>query len=226
MPAATRISTKARRPSRKLPARPVLCRKAPQQARAQSTVDALLQATAELLEEQGYARLTTNHVAQRAGVSIGSLYQYFPSKEALCHVLAERHFQHYAQRYLERLDALATAPVETQVRALVQLNFEIARQEPGMARGLYAELSRIGGLDPLQRMRQAIAQALESRYRVLPAPWRTAHPDMVAFIITVACSALVGETVMCKPQWLSDADYIEQVTQMVLGYYQRLGWLG
>ncbi|MGH8458590.1 MAG: hypothetical protein ACRESV_04515, partial [Nevskiales bacterium] len=66
---------------------------------------------------------------------------------------------------------------------------------------------------------------LESRFRELPAPWNRPHPNMIAFIITVACSALVGETVMRKPKWLSDEDFIEQVTQMVLGYYQRLGWL-
>lgn len=225
MPSATRISRKPRGGARARPARPMQARKIPRQSRAQATVEALLQCTATLLEEQGYSRLTTNHVARRAGISIGSLYQYFPSKEALLHALAERHFQHHAQRYLERLEALATLPVETQVRDLVQLNFEVAREQPGMARGLYAELSRIGGMDPLQRMREAITQALASRYRALPAPWTPAQPDMIAFIVTIACSGLVGETVLSKPAWLQDEAFIEQVTQMVLGYYQRLGWL-
>ena len=49
---------------------------------------------------------------------------------------------------------------------------------------------------------------------------------MIAFIITVACSSLVGEAVLRKPHWLANEDFIEQVTQLVLGYYQRLGWLG
>jgi AcrR family transcriptional regulator len=207
-----------------MPERASQYRKKPRQQRSQATVDALLKATAQLLEERGYARLTTNHIARRAGVSIGSLYQYFPGKDALCHALAERHFGNYAQRYLARLEAVAQTPLETQVRELVRLNFEIAREDPGMARALYHELSRIGGLDPLQRTRAAVIQALESRYRALPAAWRLAHPDMTAFIITVACGALVGEIVMYRPEWLHDDAFIEQITQLVLGYYQRLGW--
>lgn len=215
---ATRISRRLRKP-------PIRRRKAPTQARAVATVDALLLATAELIETRGYAQLTTNHIAQRAGVSIGSLYQYFPSKEALCHALAERHFQRHTQRYLNLLEQLADAPVEQQVRELVRLNFVVAREDPGVARGLYAELSRFNGHDPLLKMREAVTAALTERYSSLPVPWKRQHPDKIAFIITVASSALVGEAVARRPEWLEDEAYIELATEMVLGYYQRLGWL-
>ncbi len=66
-------------------------RKRPAQERAQATVDAILGATAHILVTDGFDRLSTNKVAARAGVSIGSLYQYFPSKDALVAALAERH---------------------------------------------------------------------------------------------------------------------------------------
>ena len=58
-------------------------RKIPRQARAQATVEAIIVATAQLLTEQGFVNLTTARVAERAGVSIGSLYQYFPTKQGL-----------------------------------------------------------------------------------------------------------------------------------------------
>src|SRR5262245_2757752 len=99
---ATRIRARPRRRAKAA----LAARKAPRQPRAQATVEAILAATADLLEKSGYARLTTNHVAQRAGISIGSLYQYFPSKEALCHALAERHYRRHAARYLERLETV------------------------------------------------------------------------------------------------------------------------
>ena len=67
-------------------------RRRPRQARAQATVDAIIQATARVLIEDGYDRASTNRIAQAAGVSIGSLYQYFPSKEALVAALVEEHF--------------------------------------------------------------------------------------------------------------------------------------
>ncbi|MBE9008662.1 helix-turn-helix transcriptional regulator [Pseudanabaenaceae cyanobacterium LEGE 13415] len=58
-------------------------RKLPQQGRSKLTVDAILTATAHILIEDGYDKASTNRIAERAGISIGSLYQYFPNKESL-----------------------------------------------------------------------------------------------------------------------------------------------
>lgn len=67
-------------------------RKVPQQARSRATIDAILQAAAHILGERGWEGLTTNAVAEAAGVSIGSLYQYFPHKLALVEAVRRRHF--------------------------------------------------------------------------------------------------------------------------------------
>ncbi|TNF35888.1 MAG: TetR/AcrR family transcriptional regulator [Deltaproteobacteria bacterium] len=68
-------------------------RKTPRQRRARATVDDLLEAAAQVFDALGYAAGTTNRIAERAGVSIGTLYQYFPSKEALAVALLERHLE-------------------------------------------------------------------------------------------------------------------------------------
>jgi AcrR family transcriptional regulator len=218
-------ATRIRPRPRKRPRSTLAARKAPSQSRSQATVEAILAASAELLEKNGYARLTTNHVAQRAGISIGSLYQYFPNKESLCHALAERHYQRHATRYLERLEAVADRPVEAQVRALVEVSCEVAREDPTVAQNLYSDLARFGGLDPLRTMREQIERALAERYRALPAPWRTRNPEMVAFIVTVACSQLIGDAVLRRPEWLGDDAFVGEVSELVLGYYQRKGWI-
>lgn len=82
-------------------------RKRPAQSRARTTVDALLQSGAELFALRGYARTTTNDIAERAGVSVGSLYQYFPNKDAILTALLERH-----------LDAVNTV-IESSLRELI-----------------------------------------------------------------------------------------------------------
>jgi AcrR family transcriptional regulator len=74
-------------------------RKRPTQVRSRQTVESILDAAAHLLAERGYTATTTNHVAQRAGVSIGSLYQYFPNKDALVVALEEQHLEE-AERLL------------------------------------------------------------------------------------------------------------------------------
>ena len=66
-------------------------RKVASQERARATVDALVEATARILVKEGFDKASTNHIAEVAGVSIGSLYQYFPSKEALVAAVIERH---------------------------------------------------------------------------------------------------------------------------------------
>lgn len=65
-------------------------RKRPSQARSAATVAAMLEAAARIIEARGWAALTTNHVAELSGASIGSLYQSFPSKEALLAELVRR----------------------------------------------------------------------------------------------------------------------------------------
>lgn len=68
-------------------------RKRPAQQRARTTVEAILGAAIELFAARGYARTTTNAVAARAGISVGSLYQYFPNKDAILTALVERHME-------------------------------------------------------------------------------------------------------------------------------------
>jgi AcrR family transcriptional regulator len=80
--------------------------KRPKQERSQATVEAILTATTRILTEQGYAQFTTNRVAELAGVSVGSLYQYFPNKEALIVALMEHHTNTMAQLGQQHLAGL------------------------------------------------------------------------------------------------------------------------
>src|SRR5690348_17236365 len=68
-------------------------RKAPQQARSAATIEAIFEATIQVLLDEGAARLTTTRVAERAGVSVGTMYQYFPHKQSLLHAVLARHLE-------------------------------------------------------------------------------------------------------------------------------------
>ena len=71
-------------------------RKEPRQARSESTAQAILDATVQVILKEGHSRLTTTRVAARAGVSVGTLYQYFPHKQALMLALFQRHLERIA----------------------------------------------------------------------------------------------------------------------------------
>lgn len=95
-------------------------RRTPRQARAGTTIDAILDATFQLLEADGVGKLTTNHVAERAGVSIGTLYQYFGGKQDILAALAQRRAgavrDAIAQTLIERPQLGSVRPI---VRALM-----------------------------------------------------------------------------------------------------------
>lgn len=96
-------------------------RRTPRQARANATVDAILTAALQLLEDSGIEQLTTNHVAERAGVSIGTVYQYFADKQAILSALAQRSAagvrDGIARMLIERPDLGTVRPI---VRALMR----------------------------------------------------------------------------------------------------------
>jgi AcrR family transcriptional regulator len=114
-------------------------RKAPRQARSQRTVEALLEAAAQVLEARGMAGFNTNAVAERAGVGIGSLYQYFPSKEALTLGLMQREGERF---HAEAHAALQQADGSAALRVLIAAAVAQQLRRPELARLLDVEESR------------------------------------------------------------------------------------
>jgi AcrR family transcriptional regulator len=123
-------------------------RKLPRQRRSVETVDRILDAAARIFDERGYRATTTNHVAAEAGVSIGSVYQYFPNKDALLVALAERHLDEVADRFGERLMLLRDEqpPIAATVRSLVDLTVEL-NDTSRLHAVLFSECPRTPALD-------------------------------------------------------------------------------
>lgn len=116
-------------------------RKSPSQQRAQQTVDAILEATARILVEQGWDKTNTNMIARRAGVSIGSLYQYFPNKESLVVALNRRHAQNVHSMIKKEMVHCADTPLKVAVAALVHVIVTAHLDNPELERMLEIELN-------------------------------------------------------------------------------------
>jgi AcrR family transcriptional regulator len=118
-------------------------RKSPRQDRSARMVDDLLRATARVLVEEGWDAASTNRIAKVAGVSVGSLYQYFPNRDALVMAVARQH----AARMLALLQAAAPTPdgsLEDIVAGLVRAMFVAHRSEPALHRALTQQLFHVG----------------------------------------------------------------------------------
>ncbi len=130
-------------------------RKKPQQQRSKEMVERLITATAEELSERGLDTTTTNHIAERAGVSVGSLYQYFPDKDALIEALLERMIHEITRTFNRRLGGqeLGRMEIGELARLVIGVGLAALRSNP-----LYVELLRnwhrlpvMGPLDQLEQ---------------------------------------------------------------------------
>ncbi|MGW3954692.1 TetR/AcrR family transcriptional regulator [Streptomyces sp. NPDC004752] len=113
-------------------------RRKPRQVRAELTRDRLLTAAAHVFAEHGYAAGTTNRIAERAHISIGSLYQYFPNKDAILAELLVRHIDRGRWTQADQLD-LSAGSLEATVRALVRDAIDNHRDDPQLLRIMFEE---------------------------------------------------------------------------------------
>tara|TARA_R110002020_G_scaffold47735_3_gene136033 strand:- start:1564 stop:2199 length:636 start_codon:yes stop_codon:yes gene_type:complete len=117
--------------------RHLAARKKPRQARSLVTLDAIFEATIQVLLAEGLNRLTTTRVAGRAGVSVGTMYQYFPHKQALLYALNERYLDILASKIELACGAIHGAPVARMVEALVSAYWAAKTERSEVTRALY-----------------------------------------------------------------------------------------
>lgn len=162
-------------------------RKTPLQARAEVTVEAIFEATIQILLSHGADRLTTTRVAERAGVSVGTLYQYFPNKQSLLFAVLEEHLKKVAEAVEAACDQARHKPMAEMIRQVVEafVNTKMERMDISMA--LYQVAGDIGGPALVKRMGQRSRKAMEMLFQT--APDAEAPPEKFAIDLMFASMA-------------------------------------
>jgi AcrR family transcriptional regulator len=196
-------------------------RKAPRQERAQETVEAILKATAQILIAEGYDRASTNKIARKAGVSIGSLYQYFPSKEALVAALIDRHLCEVYDVLVEQLPQVADAPLETAVRTIITATLRVHRHNPRLHQVLIEQVPRVGKLKRIEELEDQVTALvlpyLQHRKREL-AP---KNLELAAFVLTRAVQASTHALAFDQRGRFDETEMIDELSALVLRYLAR-----
>jgi len=196
-------------------------RKTASQERSRSTVDALLEATARVLIKEGYDRASTNRIAEVAGVSIGSLYQYFPSKEALVAAVADRHTWEVSEVTRNALVKVAARPIEVAAREFVSIAIDAHRVNPKLHGVLAEQIPRVGRLENVEaNVRESYALVrgyLEAHRDEIDV----ADLDLAAFVLVTVVEALTHAAVLHRPDILTDDKsrrFVDDVTRLVVRY--------
>ena len=192
-------------------------RKRPSQARSKATVEAILVAAAQVFRRQGYAGATTDRIAERAGVSVGSLYQYFPNKDAILVALTERHidegFALVRKLLAEALVDLAS--LESLLRRFVVAMIALHEHEPELHRVLFEEAPLPSSVRRQLRKREnefatEICELLDAHPEV-----RMQDPKLSAYVLVQTVDALVHNFILHPPEGIDADSLTEEIVRML-----------
>jgi AcrR family transcriptional regulator len=198
-------------PRKKLLNLPVAPRKEPKQARSRLMVELVFETTADILQKEGIDKVTTNRIAQQCGISIGSLYQYFPNKQALLLALAEAELRNAAAE-------LRSAVVDASKNCNADLEEVIAR-------------TLLKSLRPKHRMRSTLcdfaiqcgrsdivhAPLLEAE-KILRESGHAAMTPIQTFVISTAIQGIMRSAARSAIPWLQSDELPQEMAKLMRRY--------
>jgi AcrR family transcriptional regulator len=195
-------------------------RKEASQQRSRATVDALVEATARILVREGFDKASTNRIAEVAGVSVGSLYQYFPSKEALVAAVIERHRQQIGQAVRGELAQAANQPIKQGVRTLVAMAVKAHRIDPKLHRVLAEQIPRVGRLEKAETFNRENFAVFRTYLEAHRDELRVDDLDLAAFVCVTSIEAVTHNAVLHQRIVSEEAmeALIDEATRLVAGY--------
>ena len=199
-------------------------RKSASQERSRATVDTLIEATARILVKEGFDKASTNRIAEKAGVSVGSLYQYFPGKEALVAAVMERHSQELIQVARGVLAEVAKLPMEQAIRKLVTTALEAHRIDPKLHRVLAEQIPRTGKLEHIEAFNRENYTLFRTYLEAHRNEFRAVDLGLAAFVCVTSIEALTHNAVLHHSEMLSNdaamAALVDEATRLVVRYLQ------
>ena len=206
-------------PSTRIPSRRLEPRKIPKQTRSQSTVEAILEAAAQVFERHGYAGGTTNRIAERAGTSIGSLYQYFPNKDAVLVALVHRHLAEGTAVLAPHIERLGRgARFDDVLPDIVEAMVAMHALAPGLHRVLFEET-------PLPPTLRAELDELEDRLVDITADAladdphsRPGDPRVTARFVIATIEGLTHRLVLRPSPEVTSETIAGEITEAVRAY--------
>lgn len=197
-------------------------RRNPRQARARDTVELIFEATARILQRGGRAALNTNAVAERAGISIGTLYQYFANKEAIMVAMTRRELERdriaVMNAITRALDDPGAKPARIAVNKLINLhrtNQKVRRiiTQTHIAQGFGDELAK-----PVQEITQMLAAKTD---RILPKRTEPISP-VTLFVLTRAVIGAIRAAAHEESPFLGAAEFEDELVRLVEGFLAGL----
>lgn len=192
--------------------------KTPTQGRSENLVQSILTAATRILEKSGFDQSTTNRIAEVAGVSIGSFYQYFPNKGALVAALIDRQIEKNLSKMEETIHSAPHENLAQAIPYLVDAVVELLWQEKGFFSKLFVEALRLNRVELLVKARESGAQLFESILNQHRDELESQDTAKLAFVCTNAVMGVIQISVLSVSPVLDKEALKEELVKLVCGY--------
>jgi AcrR family transcriptional regulator len=193
-------------------------RKQPQQARSRATVTAILEAMIRILDREGSEAATTTRIAEVAGISIGTLYQYFSDRDQILDALQDRELERAMELMQRLLASGAKGSARELAREVIQGMLDLYALAPGLHRVLVVEGLRVTPTYRVQAFDMQVISMVRAFLVASKWPLRRANVEAAAFVIFQAVRAALLARLFESPSGLDDETLTEELTELVLCY--------
>lgn len=200
---------------------PVFTRKKPIQQRSVRMVETILEAAARILEKDGFDGLTTNAIAERAGISIGSLYEYFPNKEAILVAMARDMLAEDEAAMAKAIEAALAVPGNDVVRSAVQALVELFESKREVRRMIMYVHVRLGLAEEQILPVQAIAGLVERLQGAIFGDSAAPVDPVKIFVLVRAVLGVVRSAFVERSPLLSSVALEEELVMLIRLYSSR-----
>ena len=196
-------------------------RRIPSQDRSHRMVERILEAATRVLSERGYDGASTNRIAKTAGISNGSLYQYFPNKDAIVIAVPDRFADHLADRLGAQIEATMRQPWETAGRAILDAQIRLFEENADLLRIIVEQVPRLGPFDKLAALQRRLTDLVRVYLLVNRAAFRDdLDIDATLWIITETVGMLSIKYVLDRPPIPHDR-MVDELAELVIGYIRN-----
>ncbi len=196
-------------------------RKTPKQARSKVTVEAILDGAIRVFDREKSGSVTTSQIAEAAGVSVGTLYQYFGDRDDIIDALQEREFERAGSMLADKLSPTAFSSPRDLAHAIVAGLLELYRAAPGLHRLLAIDGLRVAPTERVQAFDHRLVEMLRSFLEMTSFAIKRKNRHAAAFVLYHSVRATMLAAIMEEPLGLSDESLVGEVTDMVLSHLLR-----
>lgn len=191
-------------------------RKSPKQARSKNIVDAVMVASARIFANLGYEKTTTNHIAEKAGISIGSLYQYFPNKDSIFAKIIERTLSEHRSLIIDELKQRKTESLSQVIDAMISLLVDVFLDKKKFLQILFVHIPRLEKTRDLLLNRNAVVQDLKAHILEFHNDEiQVENLEETMFVITNAIMGVIYTAILTDETLISPDNLKEQLALMV-----------